>query len=113
MKKCVLCMFLVALIPYGWQEQVSEAKYLESINVTIPSYAKWGRLAMEKTKERYPQAQIIDYLHIGREDSGGISTEKFKLWLKGKDREFGVLIDIRFDTETEQLKQITFRDVSR
>ena len=32
----------------------------------IPSYAKWGRLAMKETKKRYPNADIIDYLHIGR-----------------------------------------------
>ncbi|SCC09026.1 Protein of unknown function [[Bacillus] enclensis] len=113
MKKLRMCMFLIPLMTLGLHGTVCEAKYLESINVTIPSYAKWGRLAMKKTKERYPQAQIIDYLHIGREDSGGISTEKFKLWLKGKDKEFGVLVNIRFDTKTEQLKQISFSEVSR
>ena len=31
-----------------------------------PPYAKWGKLAVEKTKEKYPKAEIIDYLHIGR-----------------------------------------------
>lgn len=31
-----------------------------------PPYAKWGKLAVEKTKEQYPKAEIIDYLHIGR-----------------------------------------------
>ncbi|XXM71080.1 DUF3889 domain-containing protein [Lysinibacillus sphaericus] len=113
MKKLMLCVILIPIITLGLFEPVSVAKDLESIGVTIPSYAKWGRLAMEKTKERYPQAQIIDYLHIGREENGGTSTEKFKLWLKGKDREFGVLVNVRFDSKNEQLKQISFSEVSR
>ena len=25
-----------------------------------PPYAKWGKLAVEKTKEKYPKAEIID-----------------------------------------------------
>jgi Protein of unknown function (DUF3889) len=111
LKKLMMCMILIPMMTM--HEPVSVAKYLESIGVTIPSYAKWGRLAMEKTKERYPEAQIIDYLHIGREESGDTSTERFKLWLKGKDREFGVLVNIRFDSKTEQLKQISFSEVSR
>ncbi|MGR3764321.1 YqzG/YhdC family protein [Rossellomorea sp. NS-SX7] len=113
MKKMILCLFLIQLITNGIQHPVSMARNLDSIGVTVPSYAKWGKIAMQRTKERYPDAQIIDYLHIGREDSAGYSTEKFKLWLKGKDKEFGVLIDIRFDPNTDEMKQISFKEVSR
>lgn len=79
----------------------------------VPSYAKWGRMAMQQTKQRYKNAQIIDYLHIGRVDNPASSTEKFKLWLREGSREFGVFIDIEFDRKTEAVKNITFRETDR
>lgn len=78
-----------------------------------PSYAKWGQIAMKKTKEKYPQADIIDYLHIGREKGTKYSTEKFKLWLKTDNKEFGVFVDITFDNKTEQIKDIKYRETTR
>ncbi len=78
-----------------------------------PPYAKWGRVAMNATKKKYPDADIVDYLHIGAEAENGITTEKFKLWLRGKEREFGVYIDIRFYTETEEMIDITFTETDR
>lgn len=79
----------------------------------IPPYAKWGRLAMEKTHEKYPNAQIVDYLHIGRTTGATSSVEKFKLWLKEGQREFGVFIDIEFDNKTEKVLKVTFRGSER
>ncbi|MCM3600028.1 YqzG/YhdC family protein [Robertmurraya korlensis] len=78
-----------------------------------PPYAKWGQIAMKKTKEKYPQANIIDYLHIGREKGTKYSTEKFKLWLKTDSKEFGVFVDITFDNKTEQIKDIKYRETTR
>lgn len=78
-----------------------------------PPYAKWGRVAMSKTKEKYPQAKIIDYLHIGREKGPQSSTEKFKLWLKTDSREFGVFVDITFDNKTEKILNIKYRETTR
>lgn len=79
----------------------------------IPSYAKWGSLAVRKTKERYPDAVIVDYLHIGKEYGMMNSTEKFKLWLRRDGKEFGVFIDIQFETESEKLIDIKFRETDR
>ncbi|GGN57590.1 DUF3889 domain-containing protein [Oceanobacillus indicireducens] len=78
-----------------------------------PSYAKWGQVAMKKTKEKYPDAKIIDYLHIGAITRNGETTEKFKLWLRGKDREFGVYIDIRYTKKTEEVIDIKFQETDR
>lgn len=75
-----------------------------------PSYAKWGLLAMKETKARYTDAQIIDYLHKGREVKEQETIEHFKLWLRGKDREFGVFVNITFDTITEKVINITFTE---
>ncbi|MHA6250311.1 YqzG/YhdC family protein [Oceanobacillus sp. CAU 1775] len=79
----------------------------------IPPYAKWGRVAMQETKEKYPDADIIDYLHIGKEMENEKSIEKFKLWLKAKDREFGVFITIHFDTQTEEVIDIIMEETDR
>lgn len=79
----------------------------------IPSYAKWGNYAMKTTKEKYPNAQILDYLHIGRKTGTTSSTESFKLWLRENKKEFGVFVDIQFDKQTEKVLQTTFRETSQ
>jgi len=73
----------------------------------VPEYAKWGKLAMEETKKRYPAADIIDYLHVGKQQKNGMSVERFKLWLKQDNREFGVFVNITFEPDTERVKNIT------
>ncbi|KAA0543109.1 DUF3889 domain-containing protein [Bacillus sp. BGMRC 2118] len=79
----------------------------------VPSYAKWGKLAVERTKEKYPNAKVIDYLHIGREKGTVTYTEKFKLWLKEESKEFGVYVDITIDNKTEKLVAINFEETAR
>jgi hypothetical protein len=79
----------------------------------VPPYAKWGQIALKKTKEKYPQADIVDYLHIGKEKGTEHSTEKFKLWLKEDSKEFGVLVDITFHNETEQIMDINYTESMR
>lgn len=78
-----------------------------------PAYAKWGRLAMKEAKARYPKADIIDYLHVGRIQGAKTTTETFKLWLKQGNKEFGVIIKIEFDTATEKVKRISYQETSR
>lgn len=80
---------------------------------TTPPYAKWGQLALKETKAKYPRADIIDYLHVGRVENTKYTTETFKLWLKQGDREFGVLINIEFDPKTDGIRKISFRETSR
>ncbi|WP_010098349.1 DUF3889 domain-containing protein [Ornithinibacillus scapharcae] len=79
---------------------------------TNPSYAKWGRLAMQKVHEKYPNANIVDYFHVGRKKGAETSTETFKLWLEAPDKEFGIFIDITFTNDTEEVVDIGFREVS-
>lgn len=78
-----------------------------------PPYAKWGQIAMSETKAKYPNADIIDYLHIGRETGANTSIEKFKLWLREDNKEFGVFVNITFDNETEEMTDITFQETER
>lgn len=93
----------------------STIKLNESNNIeqTISPYYKWGQVAIQKTKEKYPHAQIIDYFHIGRVSISEYSIEKFKLWLKEKDKEFGVFVDIKFDNKTEKIIDIEFKETTK
>ena len=79
----------------------------------IPAYAKWGRLAMQETQSKYPHANIIDYLHEGSELKGNSTVEKFKLWLRDADHEFGVFVRIEYATDTEKVIAITFQETDR
>ncbi len=79
-----------------------------TFSVEEPYYAKWGRIAVEKAKERYPEADIADYLYIGRRKADKSTTETFKLWIRESDKEFGVFIIIEFESETEKVKRIEF-----
>lgn len=92
----------------------SEVGHMASAQKPVPDYAKWGVLAMQQTRSKYPMAQIIDYLHVGREDmKNGTSTERFKLWLRQGNKEFGVFVTITFDTKTEEVKNVLFIETDR
>lgn len=100
---CVFSIFLLINSAAVTAQQVYE-----------PPYAKWGRLAMQKTKERYPRADIVDYLHIGRDRiTPNTAVEKFKLWLHEGSREFGVFVYIEFELNSDKLINITFRETDR
>lgn len=77
-----------------------------------PAYAKWGQLAVKETQAKYPNANIIDYLHEGSESVKDSTIEKFKLWLKEGEKEFGVFVRIEYTTETEKVIHIEFRETS-
>ncbi|MEK4760643.1 DUF3889 domain-containing protein [Viridibacillus sp. FSL E2-0187] len=79
----------------------------------IPAYVKWGKLALIETNSKYPNAKIIDYLHQGRETKKDTTTEKFKLWLKEGNREFGVFVRIEYNTHTEKVLKIELQETSK
>ena len=79
----------------------------------IPTYAKWGKLAIKEAQSKYPNAKMIDYLHVGRESKADVTIEKFKLWLKEGDREFGVHVIITYATKTEKVVTVEMQETSR
>lgn len=112
MKKLLVSVVVFTMLLVG-NSVVTPGDAGHTVMAEKPPYAKWGKLAMQKTTKQYPNAKIIDYHHVGRDDGEKFSSEKFKLWLKGKDKEFGVIVDIQFDTKTEQVNEITFKEVSK
>ncbi|MFJ7661596.1 DUF3889 domain-containing protein [Lysinibacillus sp. NPDC097162] len=78
-----------------------------------PAYAKWGKLAIEKTQSSYPNSKIIDYLHEGSEVNEEATIEKFKLWLKEGDKEFGVYVRIKYTTETQKVLDVELQETAK
>ena len=113
MKKVVVCLFILMGLSSVNVNPHILSNHVFAQHKPIPPYAKWGLMAMEKTHAKYPNADIIDYLHIGRVTGPKTSTEKFKLWLKDNKKEFGVFIDIEFNNQTQKVVKITFRQTTR
>src|SRR5699024_7079221 len=62
---------------------------------TQASQIKWGNIAVLQTQKKYPKAEVIDYAYIGKKKyPHHIVQEKFKLWLKSNQKEFGVYVTI-------------------
>ena len=78
-----------------------------------PAYAKWGRLAVKEVEAKYPEARIIDYLHEGSRTKENSTIERFKLWLKEGNREFGVFVTIEFTTATKEVIQVELEETSK
>ena len=109
----LLLLFTISFFPFLPVSPVSENQMITLAQKPEPAYAKWGRLAMKETKAKYPNAQIIDYLHIGKTTSESIETEKFKLWMKENKREYGVFVNISFDSATQRVIKMTFIETER
>ncbi len=77
-----------------------------------PSYAQWGKVAIKEVQTKYPQAKILDYLHEGSEIFEDSTIEKFKLWLKQSDKEFGVYVKIKYITETNKVVNVELQETS-
>lgn len=103
----MICLNMLCQHPVPEPEPV--ARHVAG-TVRPPEYAKWSRIALKKAEEKYPDAEIVDYLHIGREKTGyRTAKEKFKLWMREKGKEYGLYVTVEFDIETEGLKNITFQ----
>ncbi|CAM4380856.1 DUF3889 domain-containing protein [Paenibacillus tarimensis] len=77
-----------------------------------PEYARWGRVAMERTAIRYDKASIVDYSYLGRREAGQHkAVESFRLWLRQAGREFGVVVRISVDTASNRPTDIVFEEV--
>ncbi|MEK4200108.1 DUF3889 domain-containing protein [Cytobacillus sp. FSL K6-0265] len=71
-----------------------------------PSYAKWGKEAMMIAKEKYPLADIVDYQHLGKEIKEQTEIEKFKLWMRQQEKEYGLYVFIEYNKDTERIVRI-------
>jgi len=111
--KIYKAFFTILIFTFSQFVTPATPETIDHAKSSIPSYAKWGKLAMKETKQKYPNAEIIDYLHRGRKTKGETMIEQFKLWLRGENREFGVFVNIEFNSRTEEVLHITFFETDR
>jgi hypothetical protein len=72
-----------------------------------PPYAKWGKRAVQYAHVCYPNAAVVDYLHIGRRRIGENQAEEvFRLWLREGKREWGILVRVQFQVSPERFLSI-------
>lgn len=103
--------FVIALAASFSMQPAIETHAVVASPPPEPGYAKWGRLAVSETMKRYPDTQIIDYLHIGRTfPAPGIAQESFKLLLKKNGRIRAVYVRIRFETASDKLIRLTIEE---
>lgn len=76
-----------------------------------PAYAKWSRLAIQQTIENYPKASIMDYLYMGSITKDEVTEATFRLWLREDTREFGIIVRVRYLTQTEQVESVQVQEV--
>ena len=108
MQKFVIALGIIA----STQTVTQQIPTLAPAQQEVPTYAKWGQFAMKETQSKYPNASIIDYLYEGSELKENTTTEKFRLWLRDSDREFGVSVKIEYTTETDELVNIHIEKIS-
>jgi len=107
MKKLVIALGIIA----STQTIAQQIPTIAPTQQEIPTYAKWGQFAMKETKSKYPNASIIDYLYEGSDLKENSTTEKFRLWLRDNDKEFGVSVKVEYTTETEELVNIQIEKI--
>ncbi|WP_179280992.1 DUF3889 domain-containing protein [Paenibacillus sp. XY044] len=75
-----------------------------------PPYAKWGLIAVKEAQKKY-NSEISDYQHIGRINLSPTEAEEtFKLLLNRQGAPAAVIVTVRFNTVTERLITIKFRE---
>lgn len=76
-----------------------------------PDYAKWGKMAVQETASKY-KAEIIDYKYEGHyKDNGRDSEERFLLWIRMENKEFGVRVTIHVQADKQTASRIEFKEL--
>ncbi|MBN8210597.1 DUF3889 domain-containing protein [Bacillus sp. NTK071] len=75
------CLFIFLLVPVSFA------------SAQIPSYAKWGKTAIEETTKKYPEQKVTDYRYDGKVFISDVREQyDFEFTLK---KENGQLREIR------------------
>ena len=111
MKKLLLCVSILIGSTFSTPFAFEHSAHAQQ--KPTPPYAKWSVIAMDKVKAKYPNAKVVDYLYVGRNNGDLTSTERFKFWLKEPQREFGVYVNIEFNKETQQVTNVTYQETTR
>lgn len=98
--KIILLTLLFLLIPvnFGLAQQ--------------PDYAKWGKIAVEETKQQYPNQEIVDYLYEGKVVISDVREQyNFKMKLELKEEKKEVRVYVLINPKKEQLIDVYFDEI--
>ncbi|TCP29291.1 uncharacterized protein DUF3889 [Scopulibacillus darangshiensis] len=77
-------------------------------------YEKWGRIAVEKTKERYPDSAVSDYDYEGHEKiADNVAADWFEFELKRGQKERMVKVRVKYSPETNKLISVDFYELQQ
>ncbi|WP_054028896.1 DUF3889 domain-containing protein [Bacillus sp. FJAT-28004] len=78
-----------------------------------PSYAKWGKLAMQETSKAYSDASIVNYKYEGRKKlPNGESEESFVLLLNKDAKQIAIRVTIKVSTDTDKLINVNLKELN-
>ncbi len=81
-------------------------------NIQEVDYKKWSKIALSSVKEKYPDAELVDYKYDGRE---AVNEEESKdvFHVKGKqnNKPFIVKVDVVFNPKTGQLITVNISEM--
>ncbi len=81
-------------------------------NVVDVDYKKWSRIAISSVKEKYPDAELVDYKYDGRVTvNEEESKDVFHVKSKQNDKTFIVKVDVVFNPKTGQLITVNIAEM--
>lgn len=77
-----------------------------------PSYAKWGKIAIEQTTKKYPNQQVTDYRYDGKVFISNVREQydfEFTLKKDGQSREIRVYVLV--NPQTDELIDVKYDEI--
>ncbi|MBP1995704.1 DUF3889 domain-containing protein [Paenibacillus eucommiae] len=101
----VIALLLIALCSNVYQ---AKAESLAEVMIKEPEYAKWSRLAFQEAGKSY---KLVDFKYLGRTDISATAAEqRFRFWASKNNREFPLLVTIRYNPLTEKVISISVKE---
>ena len=103
MKKNIIisiCLFVCLLIP------------VSHVGAELPSYAKWGKVAIEETTKKYPEQNVTDYRYDGKVFISDVREQynfEFTLKTNGQSREIRVYVLV--NPKSDQLIDVLYDEI--
>ncbi len=96
-----VCLFISLLVPVSFA------------SAQIPSYAKWGKTAIEETTKKYPDQNVTDYRYDGKVFISDVREQyDFEFTLKkedGQSREIRVYVLV--NPKTDQVIDVKYDEI--
>ncbi|WP_196305221.1 DUF3889 domain-containing protein [Metabacillus sediminilitoris] len=81
-------------------------------NVEEIDYEKWSKIAISSVKEKYPDAELVDYRYVKREVvNEEESKDIFHVKVKQKNQVFIANVDVVFNPKTAKLITVNIEKV--